>query len=75
MVVEQAGVVQARVAVVVVEQAGVVQAWVAVVVVEQAGVEQVRVAVVVEQPQVDRVQLDCVFRIRQQRRTSTVRRH
>ena len=42
----------------VVEQAGVVQHRVAVVV-EQVGVVQVQVAVVtVEQPQVDRVQLD-----------------
>ena len=59
----------------VVEQAGVVQVRVAVVVVEQAGAVQVGVAVVVEQARVDRVQLDCVFRIRQQRGTSTVRRH
>ena len=49
MVVEQAGVVQVRVAVVVVEQARV----------EQAGVVQDQVAVVVvEQAQVDHVQLD-----------------
>ena len=66
---------QVRVAVVVVEQAGAVQIQVAVVVVEQAGAVQAQVAVVVEQARVDRVQLDCVFRIRQQRGTSTVRRH